>query len=74
MKIISSSSSNFHQYVSDSEIQSHSAEELEGLIESKKNGPVTKGIPIIDLKLEAIKNFPSNLKFISNKENKLQKH
>lgn len=66
-------SSTFHQYVPDSVIQAKTADEIQLISDSQKNGPVPKGNPIIDLNLSNIKEFPTNIKFVSNKENKIFK-
>lgn len=64
------STANFNQYISDSMLQSKTIEEISELIESKKNGPMPKGDPKIDLKFMSNLKYPSNLKYITNKDNK----
>ena len=66
-------SSNFNQYIPDSVIETKTAEEIQLIVESQKNGPIPKGNPILDLNLSNVENIPSNIKFLSNKENKLFK-
>lgn len=61
-------SSNFHQYIPDSVIQARSVEEIQNLIDSNKNGPIPKGDPKIDLKLNQINELPPNLKLISSRK------
>lgn len=67
------SSSNFNQYIPDSVIETKTAEEIQLIAESQKNGPIPKGNPILDLNLSTIEDIPSNIKFLSNKDNKLFK-
>jgi len=66
------SNSNFYQYVPDSILLSKPIEEIQSLIQSTMAGPSAKGFPISDLCLDAVENFPPNLKFLSNMENKSQ--
>lgn len=61
----------FHQYIPDSLILSKTTEEIQTIIDSLKKGPFSKGDPVIDLNLSDIKEIPSNIRFVSNKDIKL---
>ena len=62
--------SNFYQYISDSILQAKNVEEIQQLVESKKNGPTPKGDPRTDLSINRVIELPPNLKLVSNKINK----
>lgn len=67
------SGSTFYQYVPDSIILAKTVDEIQLISDSQKNGPVPKGNPITDLNLSNIEEFPANIKFVSNNENKILK-
>lgn len=62
--------SNFYQYIPDSILQTKNVEEIQQLVESKKNGPTPKGDPITDLNISHAIELPPNLKLVSNNMNK----